>query len=82
MGITDTDTSNERVPYLNPKDFYGEHLDSWTDSWNDELSHYQNLANIIQQSVFIPNKALMLPIAATYMMISSKWSIKCGILFS
>lgn len=82
MGTTDTSQENERVPYLNPKDFYGEHLDSWEDSWNDESSHYQNLANIIQQSVFIPNKALMLPIAATYMMISSKWSIKCGILFS
>lgn len=82
MGITDTDKEVERVPYLNPKDFYGDSLDSWTDSWDKNKSHYENLSQIIQQSVFIPNKLLMLPIAATYMMISSKWSIKCGILFS
>lgn len=74
-------SEEKRFEYLNPKDFYANHLDSWQEYWDGKLNLYQNVANLISQSVFIPNKQVILPIVATYLLLPTKWSLKCGILF-
>ncbi|WP_375501673.1 hypothetical protein [uncultured Nostoc sp.] len=68
--------------YLNPSDFYRQEMESWRDLWNDDLSLYGNIYNILQQSVLLPQKDLMLPILATYILIPSKWALILPILFS
>lgn len=73
---------DERYKYLDPKEFYANHLDSWSEYWDNGLNLYKNVENIIAQSVFLPSKSIVLPIAATYLLIPTKWSLKCGILFS
>jgi hypothetical protein len=74
--------TEERPQYLNPKDFYANHMDNWREYWDKNNSLYRNVFNIVSQSVFIPNKSVVLPIAVTYLLIPTKWSLKCGILFS
>jgi hypothetical protein len=68
--------------YIDPKEYYGQSLDSWRDVWNDDLSLYENTSNILSMLLVIPNKKVLLPIAATYLLIPSKWAFKVGILFS
>jgi hypothetical protein len=68
--------------YLNPNDFYKQEMDSWEEFWNDELSLYENVSHILSQAILLPQKDLMIPIVATYILIPSKWARILPILFS
>lgn len=68
--------------YLDPNDFYRQEMESWEELWDDDATLYENVYNILQQSVLLPQKDLMLPILATYILIPSKWALILPILFS
>ncbi len=76
----DNDTST--TLYLNPEDFYKQEMDSWLELWDESLSLYGNVASILGQTVLFPQRNLMLPIVATYLLIPSKWARVLPILFS
>jgi len=60
--------------YLNPNDFYAEHLESWRDIWNEDLGLYANLESIVNSAVFLPDKDIQTKIAISYLMTSQKWA--------
>jgi hypothetical protein len=68
--------------YLDPKVIYADELQPWQELWNTEFSLYENVIHICQQSLALPRQQLQLPIAATYMLIPSKWAKVLPILFS
>jgi hypothetical protein len=68
--------------YLDPNEFYRAEMDSWESIWNEELNLYENIYEILESSVLLPQKKLMLPIVATYLLIPSKWARVLPILFS
>ncbi len=68
--------------YLDPKEFYSVQLDGWEDLWNTDKTLFFNIENILSQMLVIPRKDLVIPIATAYMLIPSKWSFRCGVLFS
>lgn len=68
--------------YLDPKQFYASELESWELLWNNELSLFDNVENLISNSVFLPRKDICNKVVAIYAMMPSKWSKVAGILFS
>ncbi|MBW4689609.1 MAG: hypothetical protein KME40_32085 [Komarekiella atlantica HA4396-MV6] len=72
----------ETIPYLDPNEFYRQEMDSWEELWDNSLSLSQNVSNILNQAVLLPQRDLMLPILATYILIPSKWARILPILFS
>lgn len=76
------ETEAERQPYLNPKDFYANELESWECLWNENLTLYENAYSILSQSVFLPNKTLILPLATIYILMPCKWSKVAPIMFN
>ncbi|MEH2172193.1 hypothetical protein [Nostoc sp.] len=74
--------TQETAIYLDPNDFYKQEMESWEELWNDDLTLYQNVRSILSQSVLLPQRDLMLPILATYILIPSKWALILPILFS
>lgn len=73
---------NSTTIYLDPNEFYRQEMDSWEELWDEKLTLYGNVANIVSQAVLFPQKDLMLPIVATYLLIPSKWARILPILFS
>jgi hypothetical protein len=74
--------SNEPPVYIDPKLIYAETQDSWKEYWDEEVSPYENLSNIVSQSVILPRHHIQLPIATTYLFIPSKWAKVLPVLFS
>ncbi|MBH8553405.1 hypothetical protein I8751_13675 [Nostocaceae cyanobacterium CENA357] len=68
--------------YLDPNEFYRQEMDSWEELWDEDMSLYGNVHSILSQAVLLPQKDLMLPIVATYLLIPSKWARVLPILFS
>jgi hypothetical protein len=60
--------------YLNPVDFYAETLETWKDLWDESKPLYENLKEIVSQSVFLPDRDVQIPVAISYMMTSQKWA--------
>lgn len=67
--------------YLDPRDFFKGLSDSWHELWDDSLSLYENTVNLINSCAFIPKKAKITPIVATYLLASQKWCKTLGILY-
>ncbi|MCM0593448.1 MAG: hypothetical protein KA716_25925 [Gloeotrichia echinulata DEX184] len=74
--------SNSTSVFLDPDDFYKAEMDSWEDLWNHDSTLYENVKNILASAVLFPQRDLMLPIVATYLLIPSKWARVLPILFS
>ncbi|NJN13115.1 MAG: hypothetical protein HC815_36420 [Richelia sp. RM1_1_1] len=67
--------------YINPKDIYALHIDSWRDYWNDELGLFENTHYLLENSIWLPNKTILSTIAATYTLIPTKMSFVVPVLF-
>ena len=66
--------------YLDPRKFYAEELESWKQLWDDSKTFYDNVESIVDNSVFFPNRQVVLPLVTTYMLVPSKWSKVLGVL--
>jgi hypothetical protein len=76
------EAEDKRQEYLDPREFYANELQSWQSLWDSNLNLYENVSNILSQSVFLPNKELLLPIATIYILMPCKWSKIAPIMFS
>jgi hypothetical protein len=75
-------TANTHSDYLDPNEFYAAEMDSWRELWDESLSLYKNVENIMNQLVMLPQKDLMIPIVVNYILIPSKWARVLPVLFS
>lgn len=68
--------------YIDPNQVYSEELTHWQEYWDSDLSLYENVFKLASKAVILPNHAVQLPIAVTYILIPSKWAKVLPILFS
>jgi hypothetical protein len=68
--------------YVDPRDVYGDELDSWTELWDFNATLYQNVYNIATQAVILPRHEQQMPLAVTYLCVPTKWAKVIGLLFS
>jgi hypothetical protein len=76
-----TAKEDERQQYLDPRDFYANELQNWQSLWDNDSSLYQNVYGLLSQSVFLPNKDLLMPLATIYLLMPCKWSKVAPIMF-
>lgn len=74
MGDNSPFLEREMQEYLDPQAFYTTNSESWLNYWNDDLSLFENIENILNQCVFLKEKSILAPVVVTYMLIPSKWS--------
>lgn len=67
--------------YIDPKEIYAHQMDSWVDYWDDNCSMYENTKELLQSSIWLPQRELMSTIAATYTLIPTKMSFIVPVLF-
>lgn len=61
--------------------FLNDSLDSWEELWNPQLKLWENLANILQDSVLVPSAKIQVPLAIAYICAPSAISKILPILF-
>jgi hypothetical protein len=67
--------------YIDPKEIYAGQMDSWVDYWDDSLSLHGNVKELLDASVWLPNKKIMSTLASTYILIPTKMSFVVPIMF-
>lgn len=58
--------TEDNQPPIDYSQFHEESLESWETIWRHDLQLWENFANILQDSVLIPNASIQVPLAIAY----------------
>jgi len=66
--------TEEFKEYINPKDYYDNEMESWTNLWDDNKSLYENIYDILTELVWLPKPKIFGKLASLYVLTSVRWS--------
>lgn len=69
------------MQYVDPNSFYSEELESWSTYWNDSLTIWENVQNLFNECILLPDHDIQLPVLVAYSLVNQKWAKALPILF-